>query len=210
MIQYLFPILFVAIWALTSLLSREAEPLPARPAKGGWGPDLGGDKGSAIPATTRAWGGNPSRGGAAASDEIVYLGRAQEARRQPSAPSARPRPGRPARPARSRPAAAAPVVKETSASPRNLSTLVARSLSDAQSRQTPMTPVFAPMPSLLKPLSQPPASSEASPRPATPSPPVTLETIQIALSTPERLRAQLILTEILGPPLTRRLRRRGF
>ena len=41
LIQFIVPLTFLAIWALTSLLNRDAQPLPPRPGRAGNGPGTG-------------------------------------------------------------------------------------------------------------------------------------------------------------------------
>jgi len=54
LLQFIVPLTFLAIWALTSLLNRDAQPLPPRPGAGrgpGSGPARGGVGGGFAPST---------------------------------------------------------------------------------------------------------------------------------------------------------------
>ena len=54
LLQFIVPLTFLAIWALTSLLNRDAQPLPPRPGAGrgpGIGPARGGVGGGFSPST---------------------------------------------------------------------------------------------------------------------------------------------------------------
>jgi hypothetical protein len=98
--QFVVPLTFLAIWALTSLLNREAEPLPPRPTRR-TGPDSGGGGGNVASRTGAGAGlvGN-------ASGPARYLGAFETAGNSPltgvserkptgrlSSPSAAERPG---------------------------------------------------------------------------------------------------------------------
>ncbi len=227
LIQFILPILFLAVWAITMLLNRDAQPLPPRAGRpGGFGESrpVPRPTNTKAPArTTRDWNAptpqsrplsEASRAGRtnwAGGEEILYLGESQESRRarrpDQTAPARSTRGNRQSRASKSK-AGPTPQAPD-SASTRKFSNLVNQSLSESQSGRMDFTPLAASLSSQMASLSQP--SATATPARITP-PPVSpsLEFIQAAIASTERLRAQIVLNEILGPPLSQKRGKRGL
>ena len=82
LLQFIVPLTFLAIWALTSLLNRDAQPLPPRPGAGrgpGLGPARGGPGGGFSP-SARAELAGPGRSTAAGGPASSMADRATPAR----------------------------------------------------------------------------------------------------------------------------------
>jgi hypothetical protein len=224
--QFIVPLTFLAIWALTSLFNREAPPLPQRVGRpqppggpgsgpGGavvrsealnrdpslrWAPPAGSDR----PGVRRA--GRPD-------DEILII----EENRRPAAQSptnagaTRPAAGSGARRgSRPRPAAPAPKRPEPTASrplsgtlaPSNAMTPMARHL-DLNPLNLPASPLMPSDPrDLARTISEP--TRQAS-RPA-----LVWDDYKLLVSTPSKLREAVLVSEILQPPLSLRRRRQGI
>ncbi len=231
---FIVPLTFLAIWALTSLLNRDAQPLPPRPSRPG--PGGGGSPPrpmnrptEARPSPSRDWGGPPTRprplekprpvplsglGRGARGDEgILVLGDADEPRRaggrsEPSPARQAPRAAKPARNTKGKPAAGTRPAVPPNEAPRALSSLVNQSMAEAKTRPLEITPLSSPLTPLLIPLSR--ASSSLAAEKAAERPKgVPMEQIRSALSAPDRLRELALLTEILQPPLALRHTRRS-
>src|SRR5271165_6299281 len=97
LIQFIVPLTFLAIWALTSILNRDAQPLPPRPTRlpgpGGVRPPVGRIPGQAD--SLKPGGGMPGRPAAspAASDRPTVWTNMGAPPASPSVPRPRPRLG---------------------------------------------------------------------------------------------------------------------
>jgi hypothetical protein len=223
LLQFIVPLTFLAIWALTSLFNREAPPLPQRmgrpqPPGGPGGPGAGGatfrtealareaslrwaTPGSVDRAVVRRPPGRPD-------EEILII---EETRRPAGAPVARSAAGAgPRRSGRSRPAAQPP--KRPPEPP------AARPLGGALSTSAPLTaPINRPLE--LNPLALPASPLHAAPHDLARSvseptrqagrTTVAGEDYRVLLSDPSKLREAIVLNEILQPPLALRPRRPG-
>lgn len=231
---FIVPLTFLAIWALTSLLNRDAQPLPPRPVRGGPGGAAQPPRAMNRPTpaqgpVTREWGGPPPRPRPSpnpreraaplsglsrdpSGDEgIVLLSDANEPRRGgrgETAPQARTaRSGKPVRVVKGRPTPGPRPAAQQDESPRALSDLVNQSMADTKARPLEIEPLAAPLTPLMIPLSR--ASSTLAAEKGVERPKgVPLELIRSALAAPDRLREIALLTEIFKPPLALRSTRR--
>ncbi len=226
---FIVPLTFLAIWALTSLLNRDAQPLPPRPGRSGPPrpprPMSGPAAARAQPA--REWGGPQSRPlerqrpaplsglsrGASGDEGIVILGPSNESRRGGRGDLAPP-PPRPPRAAKAqrggkgRGAAGSRSQTPEQSTPRALSAMVNESMAETRNRPLEITPLASPLTPLMVPLSG--ASSALAAEKAVDRPVgVPVEHIRLALSAPDRLRELALLSEILKPPLSLRSLRRS-
>src|SRR5262249_11730354 len=97
LLQFIVPLTFLAIWALTSLLNRDAQPLPQRPGVGrmpGPGPARTSVGGGFSPATREALSG-PTRYTPAARPATPAAERSTPARWSPATAQGRPTAGPP-------------------------------------------------------------------------------------------------------------------
>jgi hypothetical protein len=227
LMQFIVPLTFLAIWALTSLFNREAQPLPPRPGGrplGAGGPRPGGP---ALPPRPPARGpeslslpGDPTlRWPSPAAADRPAL------RRPESLPDddlliIRSEPARPSTPAPPRPGGAAPQRRAprgrapAPASPKRAEPALARTLSGTSGQG------IAPQVNRhleLAPLTKEPTIAAAaaapigSPATVTTTPPVVRSPLLLAgvdlrsyLGSPTKLREAVILFEVLQPPLARR------
>jgi hypothetical protein len=221
-LHYIVPLTFLAIWALTSLFNREAQPLPPRTVRPPGPPDpKPGTKPSGYaPATTGRgdpslrWS-SPTAGDRPATrrpvgrpdDEILII---EETRRPAAQPPGRTNLGGSRRGTRSRPVPPSVASKRPEpASLRPLSGALGPSVPIAQQMGRPLE---------LNPLSMPASPlmgtearnlsktvSEPTRMPDRPIP--VTDDFRLLLSTPAKLREAIIVNEILQPPLA--LRRRS-
>ncbi len=212
--QYIVPLAFAAIWALTSLFNRETQPLPPRPgrAPGPNGPRPSSPSSATVrPAdwrpesmSTRPSGsGNPTspgRSGGRKNDDIVILD--SEPRKTTSSPGSR----RGSRPRSS--------VQPT---PRSNEPVTPRALSDSLGRHSnPSSSVqLLPQATSLNPLSLPPsplltnpadeaAKLQAGRALVTEQDSFSTMDIRKLLQNPSRLREGFIMGELLRPPVALR------
>jgi hypothetical protein len=209
-LKALLPLTFIAIWAIASLFSRENRPAP-RPAQplgprpGGFPPPPGQRPGPrpgqvTLGADQAARFGNPGganpRGGM--GDEILII--RPEAQRTPVRPTSSGAAAR--RPSKAR-AAAAPAPKRAEPAPnRGLSGLSGHGVSQQLASQ-PLEAIrlLGVQSGLSQPSSTGPAT--ASPRPPSDSPvdPLNL------FNSRDKVRAAILMSEILQPPVSMRRRR---
>ena len=186
---YLVPLTFLAIWALTSLFNREAQPLPPRVGRPS-GPPSGVPGRVAAPNKTRPVQRPPSR----ADDDLVII--ETDKRRASSGALARPTARRQAKPR-----------ANTSAGLSNVET-TSRALTDPL--DGPTSPSMA-YPKGLTPLSLPPSPLNApSTLAGTKTELIAAGTLDVhplsadqaweLLRSPQRLREALVMSEILKPP----------
>ncbi len=223
---FIVPLTFLAIWALTSLLNRDAQPLPPRPGRVGppRPPRPMGGPPVAQTQLPREWGGPQPRPlerqrpaplsglsrGASGDEGIVILGPTHESRGGGRGnPSPRqPRAAKVQRGGKGRGAAAARLQAPEQSTPRALSAMVNESMAETRNRPLEITPLASPLTPLMVPLSA--ASSALAAEKAVERPVgVPVEHIRLALSAPDRLRELAVLSEILKPPLSLRSLRRS-
>ena len=264
LIQFIVPLTFLAIWALTSILNRDAQPLP--PRLGGRPPGPGGPQPvnrlpaplvtrqiapgrppaqatpSPVPAgtataTERAagWSGpapapmsrdraGPTPVSGKLDDAIVYL-EGEPPARGISRPSSLPSPNAggpgspqasvhstrsspPRRSARGRiaPARSSPAAKPEPETRRVLTDQLGQSMAMERSKPLEIVPLSASMAPLSRPLSQTSPVPGSLAQTSASSPAVSSVDIRKMLTTPEKLRELVLLSEILQPPVA--LRRR--
>jgi hypothetical protein len=225
--QFIVPLTFLAIWALTSLFNREAPPLPQRMGRPQPPGGPGSGPGGAI-LRSEALNRDPSLRWAppAASDRPVvrrHTGRPDdeiliiEEARRPAAQSpantaatrpgagggtrrvSRPRPAAP--PATKRPEPAAPRTLGGALTSSDAMTPMARHL-DLNPLSLPVSPLQASDPrDLARTVSEP---ARQATRPA-----LVWDDYKLLVSTPSKLREAVLVSEILQPPLSLRHRRPG-
>jgi hypothetical protein len=220
--QFLVPLTFLAIWALTSLFNREAQPLPPRsgrapgpngprPAADGtshWRPELS-QRESTIsrPSTSGASNSSTARsGGVRPEDEIRIID--SEPRR--SSPMPKPRVAPPAARRGVKPRGQTPSVskKAESSSSRSMGTLMSRSMAADMGTPKSLISLSLPPSPLLSDFSvEAPGTDESRARAAQPIAINAIEVRKLAAS-PARIRESFILSELLQPPLA--LRGRSF
>jgi hypothetical protein len=198
--QFLVPLTFLAIWALTSLFNREAQPLPPRSgrAPGPNGPNPATDRIS-HPSTARS-------GGVRPEDEIRIID--SEPRR--SSPMPKPRVAPPAARRGVKPRGQTPSVskKAESSSSRSMGTLMSRSMAADMGTPKSLISLSLPPSPLLSDFSvEAPGTDESRARAAQPIAINAIEVRKLAAS-PARIRESFILSELLQPPLA--LRGRSF
>jgi hypothetical protein len=221
LVQYIVPLTFLAIWALTSLFNREAQPLPPRSGNGrGLGPGPGRPApGSSEPATSPARTGNESMAGfntgppdratptrpPRSRDEGIVVIEADP--RRPSAQA----PARPAsggrRGARGRASAGAPGKRAEPPVPRALSAEMSRTHAPLVEHPEALERLAsAPASSLLVlPDRGIPSIAETSHTRSKDSPTMTAAAVRDLSRSPERLREAFIAAEVLfRPPLALR------
>lgn len=220
--QFIVPLTFLAIWALTSLFNREAQPLPPRTGRP---PDPNGPKPPGTPPTMRPlerrpdlppreaplrWsppGAQPpdDRRPPARPDDIVIL--ETETRRPSPPPAPRPVSGAPQRrAARVKPAPRRP----EPAPPRALSGSGTTHLAPQLNRSMDVKPLTRPTSAPLTDVETAGASRSIPTRPASQDAPQPTDPRPLVVS-PEKVRESIIMSEILRPPLALRpARRRGF
>jgi len=218
--QFIVPLTFLAIWALTSLFNREAQPLP--PRVGRPQPPNGPGKGVAS-ATVRSealnrdpslrWSSPPagdrpvSRRPAGRPDEEILI---IEETRRPSAASATRSSagGATRRGARTRTAPAGTPKRSEVISPRPLTGALGSTIPIPQqmTRQLELNPLAMPHSPLLASAPSNITSTVSEPT-RMPSRPVPItDDFRLLLNNPAKLREGIIVSEILQPPLA--LRRR--
>lgn len=200
LIQYLVPLSFLAIWAITSLLNRETKPTPARRPISRTPTPRPGDP-------TLRWGPQGSRPASGLSsslgreDDIVILDADDQRLIRPS----RTRPLQQSstrRTARAKPAPRKP----TPTGP----TLVS-GVNQGVNQQLATSIDLAPLGGIVQGLAAAPAARVTPATPAAAPSDIPGVKIAAALTDPTRVREAFLLTEILGPPVALRPRaaRRG-
>jgi hypothetical protein len=216
--QFIVPLTFLAIWALTALFNREAQPLPprtGRPQPPG-GPGMGGPSTPVRPESLNRdpslrWsspvGDRPAARRPARPDDSILI--IEETQRSPATTSTRSSAGAaPRRGSRARQAPAGSPKRPEPASSRPLSGALGSQLpiSQQMSRPLALDPLAMPHSPLLatgpRNLSQ--TVSEATRMPDRPVP--VTDDFRLLLNNPAKLREAVIVNEILQPPLA--LRRR--
>jgi hypothetical protein len=194
MLQILVSLGILALWALTSLLSRETQPLPARPARPqpNGGPRPGPIKFSETdPRTARSL----------SSSSLAA---------PPGGPAARGSRSPVRRGVRGRSTSGPATAKTTeSGQPRRLSSQINQSMAQAANRPLEIAPLEIPLSSLSSTLM--PLSSRATLAPSSfqsVAPALDAKTAREMFRSPEKLREITILSELLRPPLALRGRRR--
>ena len=208
--QFIVPLTFLAIWALTSLFNREAQPLPPRsgrrpgepgprpgnaPKPGEWRPESVG-RASSGPTSASSARASAAR---ANQDEIIIL-ESETRRPSSSSPASRANPKRsnrgrpaqqPARRAEPTPAAKAPGMRSglTDAAP-------------VGSRTQGLSPLSLPPSPLLQSegTGVEKVTSASAVIPAMPL--LTPDDVRLWLQTPGRLREAMVLNELLKPPIS--------
>jgi hypothetical protein len=234
MIQILISLGILALWALTSLLSRETQPLPPRPARPrpAEGPrpspsfarndlaaanparassDRLSDRGAAAALSPRS----QSALGTLGNDDIRILESDPRFARSlssssvsvsSSAPPARTSRSPSRRGSRAR-SAPSPTAAGTAAQarPRQLSSQINQSMARAANRPLEITPLDLPLASLASSLI--PLGARASFEPASfheVGPSLNGKSVRAMFGSPEKLREITILTEVLKPPVALR------
>lgn len=206
MLPYLVTLGFLAIWALTHLFNREAEPLPPRPGRppNGNGPRPPQPGGPTRAEPTMRWA-QPGAGPTARpapprparlDDDIVIL----ESEPKRPAPPARSTAGAAAkRSSRSKPSAAPPAKRAEAAPAKLLGAPLSASIAPLSNRPVEFKPLTLPQETLttLEPAKKP--------APAAPKPTATTAALNIPalLTSPDRVRESFILSQILQPPRSR-------
>jgi hypothetical protein len=231
--QFIVPLTFLAIWALTSLLNREAQPLPPRTGRpkppNGLGPGPGTLRSELVNRDPNARWGAPTAGERPApptapasrrpagrpDDEILII---EETRRpsgsSPSSASPLLRPGAAGgsrRGNRARPAPAPSPKRLETASPRPLSGAVgpASPINSPMSKTLELNPLSLPASPLMSSDPRDLARAVAEPTRQAARPAAVWDDFRLLLSTPSKLREAIIVNEILQPPLSLRSRRPG-
>jgi hypothetical protein len=226
LVQFIVPLTFLAIWALTSLFNREAHPLPQRVGR----PQPPGGPGLGAGATVRSealareanlrWASPTSldprvvRRPTGRSDEEILI--IEETRRPSSssgnAPSQRASTGGGARRGgRARPVAPAPKRPEPAAAPRPLSGTLSSpaSMGAPMNRPLELNPLSVPASPLMASDPRDLARTVAEPTRPTTRPAQFGDDYKLLVSTPAKLREAILVSEILRPPLALR-RRQGI
>ncbi len=236
MIQILISLGILALWALTSLLSRETQPLPPRPGRPRptEGPrptpsfarndlaaanparassDRLSDRGAAAALSPRS----QSALGTLGNDDIRILESDPRFARSlssssvsvsSSAPPARTSRSPSRRGSRAR-SAPSPTSTAAQARPRQLSSQINQSMARAANRPLEITPLDLPLASLASSLI--PLGARASFEPASfheVGPSLNGKSVRAMFGSPEKLREITILTEVLKPPVALRQGRR--
>lgn len=225
-LQFIVPLTFLAIWALTSLFNREAQPLPPRSGRppGPPGPRPAGAPMPPRPPVRRSepspnapptrWqpansSGRPvrPRQPSRLEDDIVILD--SEPKRPPVPPPPPPRAGggvsSPRRTGRNRSTPAQQAKRPDSATPRALSASLAQESAAQMSRPLELNPLAGINTPLSTQQSHDVAESTWTTIPSTSS----NSPAKLLAVTPEKLREAIILNELLQPPLALRRRRPG-
>ncbi len=219
--QFIVPLTFLAIWALTSLFNREAQPLPPRNARA---PGPIGPK--PTPSTTpvrpsdwrtepypprpttqgRTTPPTPARTGGRGDDEILILD--PDTRRTPPSPTNRGASPQAKRPTKARAKAQPTPGRSEAITPRALSSSMARPMNPKTGEPLGLTPLSLPASPLLSaPMGEAPGKVESRARDAE-HVVLSADDIQQLLQSPARVRESIILNELLQPPLS--LRGGGF
>ena len=230
--QFIVPLMFLAIWAITSLFSKEAQPLPPRtsrpPGPGGPnGPRPGAGTGQSGMQPWRAEsfarenppprpnpGANPSRPSIRplnSNDGIVILEPDPVPRRPQNASPQRPQadPRRPVAKDRRKPSVPNRPAEPIPPPQRTLGGSLASSMTSTMEPSQALTKLSlgahdSPLVGTTNDLTQ--ASAAAVSRPVDRAGP-SAHTLRNLLQSPERLQEMMILKEVLGPPVS--LRRRS-
>jgi hypothetical protein len=234
MFQFIVPLIFVAIWALTAIFNREAQPLPPRPGRPP-GPRPGGGIGPPRELEPRAegltreaplrWSSPPAAAPAAPGgltrgrpfggrDEEILIIRSEPA--PPRTPGARSPGGSPStrRAGRSRPAPSPPPQRSEAARPRGtLGAPLAQNVPLSIAQPAELGPLASPL-SALAPegtIQSVTAAQPTAPAARSSSSPPSQPAIELGLLTvsPARLREAFVLSELLQPPLALRRRTGG-
>lgn len=215
--QFLVPLTFLAIWALTSLFNREAQPLPPRSGR------MPGPNGPRpLPANANAKEPSPPRpnqpgannsypprpsGTNRGDDEIIII--EAEPRRSPNTPSPRnPAQGNRRNAKTRQPAPPAPKRPESN-SQRTLGPTTGLPMPGMLSQPKGLSPLELPPSPLLSTSSGETPGAEAAQARATG--PVAISSVDVRNLTrsPARVRESIILSELMRPPLALRVRPRG-
>jgi hypothetical protein len=218
--QFIVPLTFLAIWALTSLFNREAQPLPPRtgrpqppngPGAGGTSATLRSESLNRDPSlrwsTPPAGDRPPSRRPIGRLDDEILI--IEETRRPSAATPTRPGSGAaPRRGARSRPTPGGSPKRSEAASARPLSGALGSPLPIPQqmSRQLELNPLAMPHSPLLGSPQQNITQTVSEPTHQASRPVPIWDDFRLLLNSPSKLREAVIVNEILQPPLA--LRRR--
>jgi hypothetical protein len=227
--QFIVPLTFLAIWALTSLFNREAQPLPPRtgrpqPPNGpGMGTGMGTGGGTATlrgeslnrdpslrwsspTATDRP----PARRPVGrTNDDILII---EDTRRPSGTTPARPSPGAaPRKGTRSRPVPGGTPKRGEVTSPRPLTGALGTPLPIPQqmSRQLELNPLAMPPSPLLGSQPQNITQTISEPTLQASRPVPVWDDFRLLLNSPAKLREAIIVNEILQPPLALRRRSNG-
>lgn len=210
---YIVPLTFLAIWALTSLFNREAQPLPPRPGRplGPPGPMPSG--GSFAPrgqeprpefplrgsqtARPRPPASTGVRGGLNDKDDVLIISAEPRRPSSPRTPAAGQRRG-----GKPRPVSSAGLQRVEAPQGRTLTETLEGSAPGPIGQPERLSPLTLP-PSPLSAPSTLEGTSITDGRSA-PSRPLSGDEIRKLLRTPQRLRETIILTAVLGPPLAAR------
>ena len=218
--QFIVPLTFLAIWALTSLFNREAQPLPQRMARpqppGGPGPGGGTLRSEALNRDPSLRWTSPTVSDRPVArrpnEEILII---EETRRPSStapmnAPATRSSAGGGTRRgSRPRPAAAAPKRTETP-TPRALSgSLTPVAGMAPMSRTLDLNPLNLPASPLMASHQRDLAHTVSEPTRQATRPALVWDDYKLLVSTPSKLREAILVSEILQPPLSLRRRRPG-
>ena len=222
LIQFIVPLTFLAIWALTSLFNREAQPLPPRsgrvPGPGGAGPRPGLGTQTARPPGERrqepfarptsaarqaAQQKPPQRTGRVSDDDILIIEsdprRSSTGTTRIGAPTVR-RLGRGRDKAAAASKRAEPATQRTLASSMTAASSIASEVAQPRSLDAlvlPTSPLFAPGPIDL------PIADALKGRDSDRDP-FSAGDFRILINSRARLRESLIMNEILQPPLALR------
>jgi hypothetical protein len=194
--QFLVPLTFLAIWALTSLFNREAQPLPPRSgrAPGPNGPSPAADRLSHA-STARS-------GGVRPEDEIRIID--SEPRRSSPMPKPRVAPPAARRSTKTRGQTPSTSKKAESSSSRSMGIPMSRSMAADMGTPQSLIPLSLPPSPLLSNFSvEAPGTDESRARAAQPIAINAIEVRKLAAS-PARIRESFILSELMQPPLALR------
>jgi hypothetical protein len=196
MLQILVSLGILALWALTSLLSRETQPLPVRPAR----PQ---PNGGPRPTPIKFSEADPRTAARSLSSSSVAPSQSGAAARGSKSPVRRG--------VRTR-STSGPAAAKTAepGQARRLSSQINQSMAQAVNRPLEITPLEIPLSSLSSTLM--PLGSRAALGPSSfqaVAPALDAKTARAIFRSPEKLREIAILSELLRPPLAMRPRRRS-
>ena len=225
LIQFIVPLTFLAIWALTSLFNREAQPLPPRTGRpfGPDGPRPGEFPGQARPPIRPVEGRAPNpvpqwarqtsldrpqgrRSPVGGDDDIVIL---ESETRRPASPPPSKASGSvsPRRSARGKPAATPAPKKAEPATPRALSKSVHSEAAMTLSQHMALNPLTKSQAPLLPHEVIESGQSNRLPPHSAAHPTMSGTAFALTTITPAKLREAILLSEIIQPPLSLRGRR---
>jgi hypothetical protein len=225
--QFVVPLTFLAIWVLTSLFNREAQPLPPRMGRPQPPGGLPGGLGSATVSRAEALKGDPAQRWAvpAASDrpgirrpagrldDDILIIEEPRGRAPGVSPTARAggNSGGSRRVGRSRPMPGGTPRRPEPASPRPLSGTLGAPvpLDQPMSRTIELNPLAMPHSPLLASDPRSLARTIAEPTHQAGRPAQVWDAFRVQLTTPSQLRDAIVLNEILQPPLSLRRRNPG-